>query len=360
MKNPFFCMAIAIVLTSCAYPGSQMDTDTAAGRSIRLVAITPNILSEQSRQDRMELAQMPIRELAERDEPYVYRVGPQDVLSITVWDHPELTIPAGEFRSAEAAGHLVAEDGTIFYPFVGQVQVTGMTVAEIRRMLTNRLSSQIRDPQLDVRVADFRSQRAYVVGEVAQPGVQPITDVALTALEAISRAGDVTATSDMRNVTLTRDGITYDIDVLALYEYGDIAQNVVLRHGDILNVPDRNLQKVFVLGAVVRPDTQIMHKGRLTLAEALSDAGGINEKDADATEVYVVRGTPAEPLVYYIDARSPGALILADNFSLQPRDVVYVETSGGTRATDRLERLAVVTRMIFDLAAARERFVEEL
>ena len=74
----------------------------------------------------------------------------------------------------------------------------------------------------------------------------------------------------MTNVTLTRDNVTYNIDVVAMYEYGNLAQNVVLEHGDVLSVPDRNLQKVFVLGAVGTPSTQIMHKGRLTLAEALS------------------------------------------------------------------------------------------
>ena len=107
-----------------------------------------------------------------------------------------------------------------------------------------------------------------------------IGDIALTVLEAIGRAGDVTENSDMTNVTLTRENVTYDINLLAMYEYGDLTQNVVLQHGDVLSIPDRNLQKVFVLGAVASPSTQIMHKGRLTLAEALSDAGGLNEKEA--------------------------------------------------------------------------------
>ncbi len=350
MNKIFILSVVATFVVGCAHPGSKMDANSVGDQRVTPIEISPAVLRTQRLQDRTELAQKGIRDLAVNGELYTYRVGPQDILNITVWDHPELTIPAGEFRTAEAAGHLVAEDGTIFYPFVGKVKVAGMTLAEIRQMLTEALSDQIRDPQLDVRIAAYRSQRVYVVGEEEFPGVQPITDIALTILEAISRAGDVTEISDMTNVTLTRENVTYDIDLLAMYEYGDLTQNVVLQHGDVLSIPDRNLQKVFVLGAVARPSTQIMHKGRLTLAEALSDAGGFNEKEAKASAVYVIRGTTADPQIYHLNARSPGALILADQFKLSARDIVYVETSAEIRVADRLRRLAILSRILNDFA----------
>lgn len=353
MKSILILNVVAILLAGCAYPGSKMDENSVGDQRVTMVEITPAVLRNQTLQDRTTTAQRAIRDLVTNSDLYTYRVGPQDILNITVWDHPELTIPAGEFRRAEAAGHLVLEDGTIFYPFVGQVKVSGMTLAEIRQMLTEGLSGQIRNPQLDVRVAAYRSQRAYVVGAVANPGVQPITDIALTVLEAIGGAGDVTDDSDMTNVTLTRDNVTYNIDVVAMYEYGNLTQNVVLEHGDVLSVPDRNLQKVFVLGAVRTPSTQIMHKGRLTLAEALSDAGGLNEKEAKASAVYVVRGTDVDPQIYHLDAKSPGALILADQFSLAARDIVYVETSAETRLADRLVWLSNLSQILNDISNIR-------
>jgi polysaccharide export outer membrane protein len=125
-------------------------------------------------------------------------------------------------------------------------------------------------------------------------------------------------------------------------------------------VPDRNLQKVFVLGSVNSPSTQIIHKGRLSLAEAISDAGGFDETGSNPSQVFVVRGGEIEPQIYHIDARSPGALVIADSFQLQARDIVYVERSGEVRLAERLERLSVLTRMVNDIADTRIRVVEDL
>ncbi len=274
-------------------------------------------------------------------EPYTqYRVGPRDILNITVWDHPELTIPAGQFRSAEAAGNVVGEDGTFFYPYVGVVHAAGRTVEEIRDELTRRLSKYIEQVQLDVRVAAYRSQRVYVVGEVAQPGIQLVKDIPLTVLEAINNAGGVKPEADQRNITLTRDGRTYSINLLSLYEGGDISQNVLLKHGDVLNVPDSMLNKVFVLGetnhfvaggAIGRSRSLVMNKARMTLTEALSEAGGFDQETSDPARIFVFRGGLGKSEIFHLDAKSPDALLLADRFPLQPRDVIYVDRAQGIR-----------------------------
>lgn len=269
-----------------------------------------------------------------------YRVGPRDILNITVWDHPELTIPAGQFRPPEAAGNVVGEDGTFFYPYVGVVHAAGRTVEEIRDELTRRLSKYIEQVQLDVRVASYRSQRVYVVGEVAQPGIQLVRDIPLTVLEAINNAGGVKPEADQRNITLTREGQTYSINLLSLYEGGDITQNVLLKHGDILNVPDSSLNKVFVLGetnhfvaggAIGRSRSLVMNKARMTLTEALSEAGGFDQETSDPARIFVFRGGLGKPEIFHLNAKSPDALLLADRFPLQPRDVIYVDRAEGIR-----------------------------
>ncbi len=261
-----------------------------------------------------------------------YRLGPGDILIVTVWDHPELTIPAGEFRNPEAAGSVVADDGTFFYPYVGVLKVTGMSVDELRDILTKRLARYIENPQLDVRVISFRSKKAYVVGEVKQPGVRPITDVPLTVADAINLSGGLTPEADMLNVTLTRrDGRVIPIDLLALYEKGDLSQNLLLDNGDVLNVPDNTLNKVFVLGEVRSPSSRLLNKGRLTLTEALSDTGGVDPLTSSAGHIYVIRSRRPMPEIFHLDANSPDALLLADRFNLIPHDVVYVDAAVITR-----------------------------
>ena len=273
-----------------------------------------------------------------------YRVGPRDILTITVWDHPELTIPAGEFRSAEAAGTVVGEDGNIFYPYAGVIKAAGKTVEEIREQLTQKLSVYIEQVQLDVRVASYRSQRVYVVGEVATPGIQLVRDIPLTVLEAINSSGGLKPEADSRNVTLTRNDKTYNINLQALYEIGDLKQNVLLENGDVLNVPDRQFNKVFVLGEsnlvstiaggsnqTQRSRTVMMEKGRMTMAEALSEGGGFNQETADAARVFVFRNGLGKPQIFHLDMKSPDVFLLADRFPLQPHDVIFIDRAEGIR-----------------------------
>lgn len=287
-----------------------------------------------------------------------YRVGARDVLTITVWEHPELTIPAGEFRSAESAGNVVGEDGNFFYPYAGVIKAAGKTVEEIRSVLTSKLSRYIERVQLDVRVASYRSQRVYIVGEVNQPGIKLVKDIPLTVLEAINGAGGVTTEADLRSITLTRDEKVYTINLLALYEGGDTHQNVTLQHGDVLNVPDRQFNKIFILGDTGiggtgsgRSRSVFMNKGRMTLAEAISEAGGASRISSDPARIFVFRSELGKPKIYHLDAKSPDALLLGERFPLQPRDIVYVDRAPGIRWNQIIGQIQPTLTLVGTIAA---------
>lgn len=284
----------------------------------------------------------------EPEEYKSYLVGPRDILNITVWGHPELAANSGSQNATEgSSGNVVGEDGNFYFPFAGVMRAAGRTVEDIRNELSGKLSKYIENLQLDVRVSAYRSQRVYVVGEVNQPGIQTVKDIPLSVLEAINSAGGVRQeTADLRNITLTRQDKTFSINLLALYENGDISQNVILKHGDILNVPDNFLNKVFVLGETTasgtgagRSHSILMNKGRITLAEALSDGGSINQSTGDASRIFVFRGGLNKPAIYHLDAKSPDALLLADRFSLQPHDVVYVDRTEGIRWNQIIDQI---------------------
>jgi len=283
-----------------------------------------------------------------------YRVESGDTLRVIVWDRPELNNPGfsslgasivsvgtlGTTNSpvASAAGNLdpigrvVQSDGTIYYPYVGKIKVAGETTDAIRRDLTVRLDKVVRDPQLDVSVASYRSQRMYVSGAVKAPGAIALTDTPETVADAISGAGGYTDGADLDAVTLSRGGNQYKLDLYAFFYNGDVSQNVMLQDGDVLNLPDRRYKKVFVMGEVVKPVSQIMPTGRFTLSEALSDAGGLNPLSANASQIYVFRKGPGASVdVFQLDATSPAMLVIGDQFVMQPRDIVFVDAADITR-----------------------------
>ena len=263
---------------------------------------------------------------------YQYKLGVGDVLTIGVWDHPELTIPAAVQRTAEFDGFRVQADGTITYAYAPNIQAAGKTVQQVHKELVKRLSRVIEEPQVDVKVVGFRSQKAYVTGEVNKPGVLPVTEIPLTLIDALNQAGGLTESADWRTVTFTRGDKTEIIKLDDFYAYGDISQNRLLQHGDIVHVSRNDMQKVFVLGDVKRAGTVGVNRYGLNLAEALSDAGGLNENTADANGVFVLRkrnlntdGVIAD--VYQLHAKNVAALVLAEQFELEPHDIVYVTSA---------------------------------
>ena len=282
-----------------------------------------------------------------------YKIGPGDILSIIVWDHPELTTPAGQYRSADQAGTVVTEDGTIYYPYVGTLQVAGKTTRQVRDLLASRLSKFIEKVQLDVRMTAFRSKRVYVVGEVVKPGLQEVTDIPMTVLEAVNRAGGFGPEADHSRVLLTRKGTTYRVDIQAMYEAGATEQNALLEPGDILNVQDRSFNKIFVLGEVAKPGSLIMTKKRSTLAEALADAGYISQERSNPKWIYVMRGDSDVPELFHLDGSSPDSMLLADRFTLQPRDIVYVDTADVVRWNRVVTNILPTAQTLFQLSGAK-------
>ncbi|WP_029043295.1 polysaccharide biosynthesis/export family protein [Cupriavidus sp. WS] len=279
-------------------------------------------------------------------EPQPYTVGVGDILSIVVWDHPELVFPTQTYTigtaydipyynggAANVPGFVVSPAGSIQFPYAGVVQVVGRTPDEIRGQLSKSLMPYVNMPQVTVRVLGFRSKRVYLDGEVKTPGPQNIDDVPMTLVEALNRAGGINVlTGDNSRIRVSRNGKSYYVNLPALLQKGTDPSRILLRNGDIVRVEQREDSKVFVAGEVVRPMSILPRNGRLTLNEAIGEAGGLNPVSADAKELYVIRkSADGDAEIFHLDGKSPVSLALAESFELKPKDVVYVDAAGVVR-----------------------------
>jgi polysaccharide export outer membrane protein len=291
-------------------------------------------------------------------EGYDYVLGIGDVLSIGVWDHPELTIPAAVQRTAEFDGFRIQADGTITYAYAANVPAAGKTIRQLHEVLVAKLSKVIEKPQLDLKVVGFKSQRTYVTGEVKKPGVFAISEIPLTLIDALNLAGGLSERADWRTVNFTRNNQTEIIRLDDFYTRGDITQNRLLKHGDIIHVNRTDNQKVFVLGDVSKAGSIEINRYGLSLAEALSDVGGLNEQTANANGVFVLRKRPANEEgviadVYQLHAQNVVALVLADQFKLQPRDIVYVTTAPIARWNRLISQLVPTVQALENISTIK-------
>ena len=267
-------------------------------------------------------------------EPSAYTIGAGDVIGIVVYNHPELQQPGaiGGSTSADptgissAPGFIVSADGLVSFPFLGRIKVAGLTEIDASELFEKRLAGVLKNPQVTVRIQSFRSRRAYVEGEVRTPGTQIFTDIPMTLIEAINRAGGITPLGDRSFVTLTRNNETTLINLMQMQEVGLNPNRIQLKSGDLITVRHRDENKVFVMGEISRPSALAMRNGRLSLNEALGEAGGPNLTTANTRQIYVIRNNAeGSPVVFHLNAGAPTALALADSFALRPRDVVYVD-----------------------------------
>lgn len=277
-----------------------------------------------------------------------YRVGVGDVLNIIVWDHPELTLPTGPSANQAIPGFTVRADGKIFYPYVKEIHALGRSVAAIQKELSQKLAEFISDPQIEVKVAEYNSQKVVITGAVAKPGTMKVSNLPLTLIEAVNGVGGLAPGADSRKVSIQRHGRRYHVDLRALLEQGRAGYNPVLRGGDIVNVPPLDDNIAFVLGQVKTPGSLDLGLDGISLTEAITEKGGLDESRANPKGVFVFRSNPQNSgyIVYQLDAKTPLAFVLGTEFTLHPQDVVYVVSDPAAKWNDLIATLVPTLSVI--------------
>ncbi len=328
--------ALLLAAVACA-PGHKLvmtpdkpeATYLVEGQRVTLRPLTPQVVqahgSAAARADDLEEL------LAVKPAPYL--IGPQDILLVTVWEHPELTIPLGQYRSDTATGQVVDDEGNIFWPYVGVLNVQGQTAMQVRTRLVDRMAKVLKNPQVDVKVIAYRAQKVYVGGEVRQPAMYNVTDVPFTLAEAIGRAGGFLPSSDDSRVLLTRGSRSWSINFHNLMLKGSRYGQILLKDGDAVTVANREDETVYMMGELVKPAALPLRHGRLSLAQAIAESGGLDRLSSNGHSLYVLRrgAGPDAVDLFHLDARNPTAMVLADRFALQPRDIVYVDAGSLVR-----------------------------
>lgn len=287
--------ALALALAGCATGlGFDSSAGAAQGGTAAPTELITDTLIAAERLAADSTAQPDLSPLFVASPP-PYTIGRGDILSIVVWDHPELA--AGGMNSATALadsgapsntaapGFAVDHMGRIQFPLIGLLTMEGQTAEQARELLTRKLARYIAHPNITLRVQSYRSRRVYVDGEVRTPGLQAIDDIPMTLVEALNRAGGMTQGADQSRIVVERGDTRYTVNLRELIQKGVNPGTILLAHGDVVRVHSREESKVFVSGEVVTPKALTMHNGRLTLNEALGETGGISPLSGDARQV---------------------------------------------------------------------------
>jgi polysaccharide export outer membrane protein len=197
-----------------------------------------------------------------------YQLGAGDLLKINVFGYPDMS-----------ADIRVDEAGSITYAYVGQLVVGGHSARDVETLVAQRLTSGgfIRSPQVSVLVADYRSQKVSVMGQVSRPGPYPLRK-ASSVIDLLAEAGGVINAVAADEATLLRsDGSKVSIDLFALFN-GDPGQNVPVIGGDTIYVPKAS--QFYIYGEVQRPGTYRLER-HMTVSQAISMGGGLTPRGTE-------------------------------------------------------------------------------
>lgn len=270
----------------------------------------------------------------------VIRVG--DRLDVTVWDSQEnslLTTPGQRFTVIENVE--VDESGTIFLPYVEQVEIAGLTPVAARARIQQRLEPIVPSAQVQLGQSQGRDHAVDVLGAVGAPGAYPLRSRDYRVLSLLADAGGIPTGLRNPQVRLLRGASTFTIPAERLLE--SAANNTRLRPRDTVIV-EEDSRSFVALGAATTQDLIYFPKSRVSALEAVSLMGGLSDSRADPGGVLILREFPARALaagdagpdarqvVFTLDLTSADGLFAAGQFPIQPDDALLVTESPITSA----------------------------
>jgi polysaccharide export outer membrane protein len=283
-----------------------------------------------------------------------FNVGSGDVLEVSIWEAPPASLfgtSVSDLRSGNATARLsgfpeqmVSSEGTISIPFVGPVKAAGRTLQQIEADIEKGLQGKAHQPQVLVRLVRNTTSNVTLVGEVGASTRMPLTPMGERLLDALAAAGGVRQPVNKMTLQVTRGDKVYALPLETIIR--DPRQNILLQPGDVITAM---FQPLFftALGASGKNEEINFEAQGISLAQALARSGGLQDARADAQGVFIFRfeeagaldwpkkpvvTTPDNrvPVVYRMNLRDPASFLVAQNFPINNKDVLYVSNAPAT------------------------------
>lgn len=289
--------------------------------------------------------QVSVTALLPEAEPPVkdYQVGAGDVLLVNVSGRPEFSIiPPGS--NGKVQGSRVDGSGAVHLPLVGAVPVAGLTVTQVEQKLADLLKKYLQSPSVVVEVAEYKSLPLYLLGQFRASGTYYM-DRPLSLVQGLALGNGFETSANLKGARLTRNGKILPVDLYDLLQNGDARQNVWLKGGDTIYIPDNRNRQVFIFGAVKKPGAVAMPPGGLNLAQAIASAE-LRDIGYDFRHVRIIRSlstTRGELLVIDYDSVLRGNALPME---LAEGDIVYVPKSGFGNWNDAIAEMLPSLQMV--------------
>jgi protein involved in polysaccharide export with SLBB domain len=286
-----------------------------------------------------------------------YKIGPGDVLEITLW----------QGREAKREQVLVRPDGNISFGFLDDLQVKGLTPTQLDKLLTESHKKYVKHPRIDVVVKEYNSKFVAITGAIGTgirtseagigSGRYPLTGK-VRLLEMVARAGGPARDANLRDVKLRRkDGQALTLNLFRVIYQGDGSQDIILNPGDYIFFPTLiiDANRVYVFGEVANPGVYKLPETNMRLFDAISEAGGPTVF-GERRSAKIVRGDPTHPEIIEVDLKR---LIeqgdQTQNVLLVSGDLIYVPRSAFGDVNVFWQRV----KPLFEMVIAPARIVNE-
>jgi polysaccharide biosynthesis/export protein len=277
---------------------------------------------------------------------YSDKVRSRDSLQFTITD---LSEQSPFFTKGSNIGPLeVPEDGQVSIPYVGQIQVIGLSLAQIASDLNAKLKPVSSTAQANVARTARIPRTANVIGEVKSSGAIPLEQANLNSIDLLAAAGGAASDDFLYKYILRRNNRDYVSD----YEF--FRQHPFpVEAGDLLTVTKDTHRHFYVLGAIMKTRTVPFPVAAPTLADAIGAASGLDEQRSDPSGVFVFRkGNP--DLVYTLNLKDPACILLSQRFPIRGEDIIYVTEAPLARWNRLISQLLPTSTAAFNLARVNQ------